>query len=165
MSERMDAPGGRSPSLAEAQHGAAPSPFAWLLRSRPTAVLLTGLTVLQLGLAAFGLPGWPCPLLHGLGIPCPGCGLTRAALELLRGQWRASLSYHAFAPVLLVAVAMIGGAALLPGNLRLALIDGVERLERRTGLTAFLLVGLVLYWIARLTFARETLLLVAGRRP
>ena len=165
MGDRMDALGGSSPSLAETRRGPALSPLASLLRSRPTAVLLAGLAALQLGLTAFGLPGWPCPLLQGLGIPCPGCGLTRASLELLRGQWRASLSHHAFAPLLLVAVTMIGGANLLPGSLRLALIDGVERLEQRTGLTALLLVGLVLYWIARLTFARETLLLAAGRRP
>jgi hypothetical protein len=139
------------------------SPFASLLRSRPTSALLAGVSALQLGLVAWGQPGWPCPLLHGLGIPCPGCGLSRASLELLRGEWRASLSDHAFAPLLLVALVVIGVASLLPGSLRLALADGVERLERRTGLTALALVGLVLYWIARLTFARETLLLLAGR--
>jgi hypothetical protein len=141
------------------------SPFASLLRSRPTAALLAGIAMLQLGLAAFGLPGWPCPLLHGLGIPCPGCGLSRAAMELLRGQWHTALSHHAFAPLLLAATAVIGGASLLPESLRLALIGGVERLERRTGLTALVLAGLVLYWIARFTFARETLLLLAGRQP
>ena len=109
--------------------------------------------------------GWPCPLLHGLGIPCPGCGLSHATLELLRGEWRAALADHVFAPVLLVALGMIGGASLLPEGLRLPLIDRVERLERRTGLTTLTLVALVLYWIARLTFARETLLLLAGRQP
>jgi hypothetical protein len=91
--------------------------------------------------------------------------LTRATLELLAGQWRAALSHHAFAPVLLVALAVIGGASLLPAGLRITLIDGVERIERRTGLTAVVLVGLVLYWIARWTFAGETLLLLAGRQP
>jgi Protein of unknown function (DUF2752) len=141
----------------------AASPFASLLRSRPAAALLAGIAALQLGLAAFGLPGWPCPLLHGLGIPCPGCGLTRATLELLRGEWRASFSHHAFAPVLLAAGVVMTGASLLPDGLRLPLIDGVERLERRSGLTALVLAGLVFYWIVRLTFARETLLLLAGR--
>jgi Protein of unknown function (DUF2752) len=165
MDARVDAPAGPSLVLAEAQRGRTASPFASLLRSRPAAALLAGIAALQLGLAVRGLPGWPCPFLHGLGIPCPGCGLSRAAIELLRGQWRAALSHHAFAPILLVAVAMIGGASLLPEGLRLRLIDGVERLERRSGLTALVLVGLVLYWIARWTFARETLLLLAGRQP
>ena len=163
MNARVDAPGRPSSNLAEARRGMALSPFAALLRSRPAAALLAGLAALQLVLTACGLPGWPCPLLHALGIPCPGCGLSRAALELLRGEWRASLSHHAFAPVLLVALPVIGGASLLPEALRLPLIDTVERLERRTGLTALLLVALVLYWIARWTFARETLPWLAGR--
>jgi hypothetical protein len=165
MDARVDAAGGPSPLLAETQRGMTTSPFASLLRSRPTAALLAGIAALQLGLGAFGLPGWPCPFLHGLGIPCPGCGLTRAALELLRGQWRAALSDHAFAPLLVGALLVIGAASLLPQSLRRPLIDGAERLERRTGLTALLLVGLVLYWIARWTFAREALLMLAERQP
>ncbi|HEV8582832.1 MAG TPA: DUF2752 domain-containing protein [Thermoanaerobaculia bacterium] len=141
------------------------APFASLLRSRAATALLTGIAALHLALTAVGLPGWPCPLLHGFGIPCPGCGLTRAALELLRGQWRAALAHHAFAPLLLAGVAVIAAASLLPERSRLALIGGVERLERRTGLTAVVLAGLVLYWIARFAFARETLLLLAGGQP
>jgi hypothetical protein len=165
MNARVTAAGGSSPILAETPRGMASSPFASLLRSRPVAALLAGLAALHFGLVAFGLPGWPCPLLQGLGIPCPGCGLSRAALELLRGQWRAALSHHAFSPLLVVALSAIGGASLLPESFRQSLIDGVERLERRTGLTALVLAGLVLYWIARFTFARETLPALAGRQP
>jgi Protein of unknown function (DUF2752) len=163
MGARVDALGGSSSVLIAARRGMTASPFASLLRSRPAAALLAGIAALHLGLVAFGLPGWPCPLLHGLGIPCPGCGLSRAALELLRGQWRASLAHHAFAPVLVAAGVVMVVASLLPERLRLPLVDGIERLERRSGLTALVLVGLVLYWIVRLTFARETLLLLAGR--
>lgn len=165
MGARVAAASGLSPILAEAQRGMREPPFASLLRSRPLAALVAGIAALHLGLVALGLPGWPCPLLQGLGIPCPGCGLSRAALELLRGQWRAALADHAFAPLLVVALAVIGSASLLPGNLRLPLIDAIERLERRTGLSALVLAALVLYWIARMTFARETLLLLAGRQP
>jgi Protein of unknown function (DUF2752) len=163
MGARVDARGRLSSNLAEAPGGMAAAPFAALLRSRPTVALVAGIAALHLGLTALGLPGWPCPLLHALGVPCPGCGLSRAALELLRGEWRASLSHHAFAPLLLVALGLIGTASLLPEALRLSLAGAVERLERRTGLTAVLLVALVLYWIARFTFARETLPWLAGR--
>jgi hypothetical protein len=35
-----------------------------------------------------------------LGIPCPGCGLTRAFAHLAKGEWTAALSAHPLAPVL-----------------------------------------------------------------
>lgn len=165
MDAGVDTAGGTFRVLPGERSGRASAPFASLLRSRATGALLAGVAALHLGLTAAGLPGWPCPLLAGLGIPCPGCGLSRAALELLSGQWRAALSHHAFAPVLLAALAVIGGASLLPESLRRSLVGGVERMERRTGLTAFVLAGLVLYWIARWIFAPEALLLLAGRRP
>ena len=37
------------------------------------------------------------------GLPCPGCGLTHAALALCRGEWKESLRYHPLLlPVLFV---------------------------------------------------------------
>src|SRR5262245_5496280 len=126
MGARVAAAVGSSPILAETQRVMKGSPFASLLRSRPVAALLAGIAALHLGLVALGLPGWPCPLLQGLGIPCPGCGLSRAALELLRGDWRAALADHAFSPLLVAALGVMAVANLLPGNLRLSLIDGVE---------------------------------------
>lgn len=39
--------------------------------------------------------GFPlCPMAGSLGIPCPGCGLTRATLALLHGDVRAALHFH-----------------------------------------------------------------------
>jgi hypothetical protein len=35
-----------------------------------------------------------CPLAGSLGIPCPGCGLTRATLALLHGDVRGALHFH-----------------------------------------------------------------------
>ena len=35
-----------------------------------------------------------CPLASAFGIPCPGCGLTRATLALLHGDVRAALHFH-----------------------------------------------------------------------
>jgi hypothetical protein len=133
-----------------------------LLRSRSLAALLAGIAGLQLALVAFGVSGWPCPLLSGLGIPCPGCGLSRAVIELLRGDWRGAMELHAFSPVLLVAIVMILGTSLLPERQRLPLIAGVERAERRTGLSVLLLVGLLLYWAFRWASAPETYLALVG---
>ena len=35
-----------------------------------------------------------CPIRALLGIPCPGCGMTRALLCLLRLDFAAAFSYH-----------------------------------------------------------------------
>lgn len=38
--------------------------------------------------------GIGCVFLYFLGIPCPGCGMTRALLALLRLDLAAAFSYH-----------------------------------------------------------------------
>ena len=38
--------------------------------------------------------GWPCVFLWLTGIPCPGCGMTRAWIAVLRGQLTAAFAYH-----------------------------------------------------------------------
>lgn len=53
-----------------------------------------------------------CPMAGSLGIPCPGCGLTRATLALLHGDVQAALRFHPL--VWLLSPLFIGftGAAL-----------------------------------------------------
>lgn len=56
-------------------------------------------------LAAVFLLGWCCPFYCLLQIPCPGCGMTRAAISLMSGHLMESLQYHLFLiPTLLMAV-------------------------------------------------------------
>jgi hypothetical protein len=125
---------------------------ASLLRDRRVALALTTLAAAQLGAVSAGLGGWPCPLLSVAGVPCPGCGLTRAAVALARGEWVESLAAHAFAPVLVAALAAVVVAALLPRRQREAFAGYAERLERRTHASAFLLAAFILYWSVRLLF-------------
>ncbi len=124
--------------------------LASLVRQRRDAAILVGVGGIQVGLHLLGWPGWPCPVHQILGIPCPGCGLTTAVGLLLRGDWQEAVSTHAFAPVLVLAFGLIVLAAVLPEGLRQRLVDGLTRLEQRTGISAFLLVGLLLYWGLRL---------------
>ncbi len=129
--------------------------LAPLMANRPTGWFIVGYGGLQTLLTAFHLPGWPCPFLQVTGIPCPGCGFSRAIVALLSGDWSTALTFHAFAPLLLLALALLAAAVLLPDRPRRWLIGWIERVENRTGLTAVLLVGLILYWLARLLFIPE----------
>ena len=54
-----------------------------------------------------------CPLASSFGIPCPGCGLTRATLALLHGDVRAALHFHPLVWLLAPVFALFVGAALL----------------------------------------------------
>jgi hypothetical protein len=70
-----------------------------------------GLVVLLWGFVC--LPLWAghggCPFAQIFGIPCPGCGMTRAALLFLNGDIAASFRMHPLAlPSVLVSVALIG---------------------------------------------------------
>lgn len=42
-----------------------------------------------------------------LGLPCPGCGLTRAFAHLAKGEWSAALALHPLAPVLAAEIVLV----------------------------------------------------------
>ena len=114
------------------------------------AFVVTGLAVLGFVFAAFGPPFCPSALL--LGVPCPGCGLTRATVAMLHGDFGAALRLHPLSPVL---VPLFGGALFL------VLFDYVRGPERprttpawwtsRAATIAFsgLLAVLLGVWVAR----------------
>lgn len=127
-----------------------------ILRDRRLALAVVGFGALNVALFVLHLPTWQCPLLHTTGVPCPGCGLTRAIALLFRGEWRASLTMHAFAPIFVIGLAMIGLGALLPSSRRQAFIDWIREVEQRTAITTLLVVALFLYWLVRLLFFPAT---------
>jgi hypothetical protein len=59
-----------------------------LRRNLLLALLICGL------LLCWVLFQWPCVIRTVLGIPCPGCGLSRAWLAALRLDLSAAFSYH-----------------------------------------------------------------------
>lgn len=129
--------------------------IAPLLRRRLLMAISAAAGIAQVCLAALHLPGTPCPMLIAIGIPCPGCGGSRACAALIRGHWSESLRWHAFAPFFLLAIVLFTVAAVLPRRPRYALAATVASIERRTGLTGLLLLLLMLYWLGRLAYSPQ----------
>jgi hypothetical protein len=56
-----------------------------LPRRRRLSSIICGRSALAVAvLTLIGVPGWTCPVFHTFGIPCPGCGMTRATVFLFR---------------------------------------------------------------------------------
>lgn len=128
-----------------------------LLQQRQTCICLTGVAAVHLGMVSLGLPGWQCPMRYGLGVPCPGCGLSRALQALAIGNWQQAIALHAFAPLVALMLGVIGLAAVLPNPGRLRLINHIERWEQRTKLVWLMGGGFLIYWFIRLIFFNQQL--------
>jgi hypothetical protein len=123
---------------------------ASLLAQRPLCLALTAAAVAHLAANAVGLPGWVCPWKAATGIPCPGCGLTRATIHLVRGDVAGALHLHPFAPVAVAGIALIVAAAILPAPPRNRLVQAVARVDPG-GLTSMvLLAALIAVWLLKL---------------
>ncbi|HUF16262.1 MAG TPA: DUF2752 domain-containing protein [Acidimicrobiia bacterium] len=48
-----------------------------------------------------------CPFAICTGMACPGCGMTRAAAQLLRGDFGAAMTFHPLVP--LIALQLVAG--------------------------------------------------------
>ncbi|MDO4285889.1 MAG: DUF2752 domain-containing protein [Eubacteriales bacterium] len=74
------------------------------LRAEWKSMLLVAAALLAYRFVMLRLYHATCPSVIVSGLPCPGCGLTRAVLLLLRGEWAASAAMNPMAvPVLLFA--------------------------------------------------------------
>jgi hypothetical protein len=124
--------------------------FSELLADRRAIAVIAGAGALHLGLSMAGITIWSCPIRAVTGLPCPGCGLTTATLELLRGDVAGSLQTHAFAPIFLAGLVLMIVSLVLPERQRQGLFSALNNWEVRNGLTSWVLFGLVLYWVVRI---------------
>ncbi len=124
--------------------------------SRFTARLKRGSSVaLALGALAglFVVGVTPCPVAGLLGLPCPGCGLTRASVAMLHGDWALMLRWHPLAPLLAPIVVVlvgleVGGFVWRDGDVSSA--GSPLLLSRLTTLGALLVLLIAVgVWLAR----------------
>lgn len=123
--------------------------LAPLLLDRRLIGIFLGVGLTLVTLAATGLNGWQCPIRSASGITCPGCGLTTAMILLVKGRWAAAVEMHAFAPLFGLVLAAMAVAILLPTAYLEKLSTAMAVLERKTGLTAIIMLGMLLYWLLR----------------
>ncbi|MGD9228642.1 MAG: DUF2752 domain-containing protein [Desulfobacterales bacterium] len=120
-----------------------------LLQNRWIIALLVAASFVQIALAATGITAWQCPVRSTLGVDCPGCGLTRAAVLLIQGHWQASFDLHAFASIFLGIGIFLAIGSILPARLQQMVAYQTANLERHTGIVALIGFGFILYWITR----------------
>ena len=92
---------------------------------------------------------WVCPFAALWSVPCPGCGLTRAALLLLRGDWLGAWRMHPLSPLLVPLFGLLLAAELV-GAVRGRAPWDRAAWRRHADRAAPLLLALLLgVWLAR----------------
>ena len=120
------------------------------LRNRRMIFILLTAAALYVASIRFGLTFWICPFKASTGVNCPGCGLGTAVLLLLQGKWQLALTTHFFSPFFLLALIIFTIIGFLPYHSRDRTVQWILVVEKKTGISAFVLTGLILYWVARL---------------
>lgn len=92
----------------------------------------------------------PCPTALLLHLPCPGCGMTRATLALLHGDFAGSIRFHPLALLILPSLATVFGV----NTIVYVRTGSWGFVERQMGRAVTVLAGVVLalvfaVWVAR----------------
>lgn len=90
-----------------------------------------------------------CPIRNLFEVPCPGCGLTRAFLAILRFDFQGAIEYHALSIPLFLG--MLSYACLCISDILLERDDlkTVERFCKKPCLLVLLFGGFVLFLYTR----------------
>jgi hypothetical protein len=126
--------------------------IAEIVRQRTLTMVMAAVGVVQVISTLLGMTLYPCPFLHATGVPCPGCGASRACAALLRGRFRDAFRLHLFAPFFLLAIAIFIFASFLSESARLRFTQRLADFENATKITQLLLAAAIVYWLFRLLY-------------
>ncbi|NQT93848.1 MAG: DUF2752 domain-containing protein [Lentisphaerae bacterium] len=107
---------------------------------------------IHLALTVSGIHAYRCAFRVTTGLPCPGCGVSRGILRLLKGDWTGMWVAHPFSPYLLALALVMLALATLPVKSRHSLVKAIVWLERRTHFNAVMLSAFAVHGVARLLF-------------
>ncbi|HEV7891159.1 MAG TPA: DUF2752 domain-containing protein [Pyrinomonadaceae bacterium] len=129
--------------------------------SRASLQVRRALVVLPLTSAVFAvsalwspadLPGLVlCPFRALTGLPCPGCGMTRAFCALGHGDLSGAFGYNALAPFVFAAALLLWAhslATVLKFNSARAALERLKPTQRAAGL---MLAVTLVWWVVRLS--------------
>lgn len=92
-----------------------------------------------------------CPFRAVTGLPCPGCGMTRAFCSMGHGDLSGAFGYNALAPFVFAAALLLWAHALATifkfDSARAAL----ERLKPTQRAAGFMLAVTLVWWVVRLS--------------
>ena len=140
----------REAEFSVSRKGPFPLILATLLADRKIAAILSAAALFIVAMKMAGLAGWQCPVDTVIGRSCPGCGLTRALVALVGGNWQAAVQLHLLAPVAAAAVATLATVAILPATQGRKIATAVALVESRSGIGLLVILTAVAHWIGRL---------------
>lgn len=127
--------------------------FAWAVRSRwvPPLLLASLVALAFVPLGGFGIP--LCAMRETFGLPCPGCGLTRAFIHLAHGDPAGAAVMNPFGLVLFPMAAGVALMTFAPRRLRGTVAGWAEARERAFNVGGVLLgAALGVYGFARIVW-------------
>jgi hypothetical protein len=97
-----------------------------------------------------------CPIKALTGIPCPGCGMTRAFMAIASGNLGKAIGYNLFSPILFLVFLLTAIHLLLEVVTRRQLLGFYGKLIKNPALKLFGFFALLLYHVFRLYKLEQT---------
>lgn len=92
-----------------------------------------------------------CPFRAVTGLPCPGCGMTRAFCALGHGDLSGAFGYNALAPFVFAAALLVWAHALATVLKLERPRAALERLKPTQRAAGFMLAVTLAWWVVRLS--------------